>query len=319
MLKKDAVILLNMGGPNDLNEVELFLKNMFNDPNILTMKSGLLRRFVAGMIVFFRTESSQEIYRTIGGKSPIVDLTKEITGKLQKSLGDSVIVDFAMRYTPPFADEVIERLKAHEVSKIYLIPMYPQYSTTTTKSSLEDFYERFGKSGMDAEIVDVDSYYENESYNKAVLERIKEEMGDENFQEYEIIFSAHGLPQKIVDAGDVYQEQIIKNVDVLKEMMQKNGMDFQAVHLAYQSKVGPMKWLEPSLGDALEGMKDKKVIIYPIAFTVDNSETDYELAMEYEEVAQEIGVKEYKVCRCVNDHPLFIQALTELYEKMKSE
>lgn len=308
-----------MGGPNNLNEVELFLKNMFNDPNILTMKSTLLRKFVAGMIVFFRTESSQEIYRTIGGKSPIVDLTKEIVDKLQKSVGEDVLVDFAMRYTPPFADEVVQRLKAQHISKIYLIPMYPQYSTTTTKSSLEDFYECFEKSGVQAEIVKIDSYYENESYNKAVLERIKEEMEGESFEEYEIIFSAHGLPQKIVDAGDVYQEQIIKNVDILKEMMPKNGMDFKAVHLAYQSKVGPMKWLEPSLGDALENMKDKKVIIYPIAFTVDNSETDYELAMEYEEVAQEIGVKDYKVCRCVNDHPLFIQALTEIYEKMSQD
>ncbi len=306
-----------MGGPNNLGEVELFLKNMFNDPNILTTKSALLRKFIASMIVFFRTESSQEIYRILGGKSPIVDLTKEIVKKLQENLGDGVIVDFAMRYTPPFADEVIERLKAYELSNIYLIPMYPQYSSTTTKSSLEDFEKAFAASGINATLVDVKSYYENESYNEAVLSRIQETIDEERYEDYEIIFSAHGLPQKIIDAGDVYQEQIIKNVEILKEMMQKKLMNFKGVHLAYQSKVGPMKWLEPSLGDMLKDMKYRKVLIYPIAFTVDNSETDYELAMEYEEIAQDIGVNEYRVCRCVNDHPLFIQALIELYRGMK--
>ncbi|MBU0632553.1 ferrochelatase [bacterium] len=318
-MKKDAIVLLNMGGPNNLNEVELFLKNMFNDPNILTMKSKLLRKFVAGMIVFLRTESSQEIYRTIGGKSPIVDLTKEIVTKLQDELGDDVIVDFAMRYTPPFASEVIERLKDKEIENIYLIPMYPQYSTTTTKSSVEDFIEAFRTSGMSASIKQIDAYFESKNYNKAILSRIEDVMNGEKYEDYEIIFSAHGLPQKIIDAGDVYQQQIQKHVEILKQMLQESGMDFDKVHLAYQSKVGPMKWLTPSLGDELKSIQKKGVVIYPIAFTVDNSETDYELAMEYAEVAHELGIKDYRVCRCVNDHPLFIQALGEIYESMKQD
>lgn len=315
---KEAIILLNMGGPNNLNEVEMFLKNMFSDPNILTMKSGLLRKFIGGMITLTRAESSQEIYRQIGGKSPIVDHTKRLVAALEKKLDDeNVTVDFVMRYTPPFAPEVVERLKEKQIEKIYLIPLYPQYSSTTTKSSLEDFEEAFHNSGMDAVLVEVKHYYENNSYNEAVIQRIKEQMADAEYNDFDLIFSAHGLPQKIVDAGDPYQRQIERHVELLKKKLQEHKMDFHRVHLAYQSKVGPLKWLEPSLEDALQRVRNRGVIIYPIAFTIDNSETDYELAIEYREIAEEMGFKEYKVCRCVNDSSKFVEALQEIYTKMK--
>ena len=315
---KEAIILLNMGGPNNLNEVEMFLKNMFNDPNILTMKSSLLRKFIGGMITLTRAESSQEIYRQIGGKSPIVDHTKRLVAALEKKLDDeNVTVDFVMRYTPPFAPEVVERLKEKQIEKIYLIPLYPQYSSTTTKSSLEDFEEAFHNSGMDAVLVEVKHYYENNSYNEAVIQRIKEQMTDAEYNDFDLIFSAHGLPQKIVDAGDPYQRQIERHVELLKKKLQEHKMDFHRVHLAYQSKVGPLKWLEPSLEDALQRVRNRGVIVYPIAFTIDNSETDYELAIEYREIAEEMGFKEYKVCRCVNDSSKFVEALLEIYTKMK--
>jgi ferrochelatase len=315
---KEAIILLNMGGPNNLQEVELFLKNMFSDPNILTMKSSLLRKFVGGMITLTRAESSQEIYRQIGGKSPIVGHTKRLVAALEKKIdNENVTVDFVMRYTPPFAPEVVERLKEKKVEKIYLIPLYPQYSTTTTKSSLEDFEEAFHISGMDAVLVEVKHYYENNSYNEAVIQRIKEQMTDAEYNDFDLIFSAHGLPQKIVDAGDPYQRQVERHVELLKKKLQEHKMDFHQVHLAYQSKVGPLKWLEPSLGDALQRVRNRGVIIYPIAFTIDNSETDYELAIEYREIAEEMGFKEYKVCRCVNDSMKFVEALVEIYAKMK--
>jgi len=130
-MMKEAIILLNMGGPNNLSEVEMFLTNMFNDPNILTMKSGTVRKFVATMITFFRTESSQEIYRQLGGKSPIVGYTEKLVAALQTALPD-VYIDYVMRYTPPFAPEVIEKLNEKGIEKIFLIPLYPQYSTTST-------------------------------------------------------------------------------------------------------------------------------------------------------------------------------------------
>ena len=316
---KEAIVLLNMGGPNNLGEVEMFLKNMFNDPNILTMKSNLLRKFVGGMITFTRAESSQEIYRQLGGKSPIVDHTKNLIAALEKKLDDQeVIIDFVMRYTPPFAPEVIARLKEAGVEKVYLIPLYPQFSTTTTKSSLEDFEEAFHKSGMDAILVEVKHYYENNTYNEAVIERIKEKMVDTDYNDFDIIFSAHGLPQKIVDAGDPYQRHVERHVELLKKKLEEHEMKFHRVHLAYQSKVGPLKWLEPSLETALHKVRNRGVIVYPIAFTIDNSETDFELEVEYREIAEEMGFNDYRVCRCVNDSEKFVDALIEIYTKMKS-
>ena len=317
MGKKEAIVLLNMGGPNNLEEVELFLKNMFADKNILTMKSNLLRKFIGGMIVFNRTEQAQEVYRELGGKSPIVGHTKNLVAKLQKRVGDDVVVDFAMRYTPPFACEVVERLNKEDLDAIYLIPMYPQYSTTTTKSSLEDFEECYHKSGGDALIKEVKHYFENENYNKAIIKSIQERMNTDEYKDFDIIFSAHGLPQKIVDAGDVYEKHIQKHIKILQNMMEQEGMDFHKVHLAYQSKVGPMKWLEPSLEEKLKTVRNKGVVIFPIAFTIDNSETDFELDVEYREIAQELGFEDYRVCRCPNDSDEFVEALYEIYKRMK--
>jgi len=317
MAKKEAIILLNMGGPNNLEEVEVFLKNMFRDKNILTMKSDLLRKIVGGMIVFNRTESSQEIYRQLGGKSPIVGHTKSLVKKLQSRVGKDVVVDFVMRYTPPFASEVIERLNDEKVDKIYLIPLYPQYSTTTTKSSLEDFEECYHKSGGDAVLVEIKHFFENKTYNKTILQRIKEKIDNDDCGEYDLIFSAHGLPKKIVDAGDVYQKHVQKHITILNKMLEKEGMDFHKTHLAYQSKVGPMAWLKPSLDEKLQLVRNKGIIIVPVAFTIDNSETDFELEVEYREIAEELGFKEYRVTRCANDSDLFVNALCEIYEKIK--
>ncbi|MBU1215829.1 ferrochelatase [bacterium] len=316
-MAKEAIVLLNMGGPNNLEEVEMFLTNMFHDKNILTMKSSLLRNFIATMITFSRTESSQEIYRKIGGKSPLVGLTKKLVAKLQERVGEDVLVDFVMRYTPPFAPEVIERLNSAEVEKIYLIPLYPQYSTTTTKSSLEDFEEAYHKMGANAVLAETKHFFQNTTYNRAILQSIKETMKDAKYEDFDLIFSAHGLPQKIVDAGDVYEKHVNKHVTLLRSMLQEEGMSFHETHLAYQSKVGPLAWLKPSLEEKLKAVRNRGVIIFPLAFTIDNSETDYELEMEYREVAEELGFKEYRVCRCPNDSDLFVDALCEIYEKMK--
>lgn len=317
-MKKESVILLNMGGPNNLEEVEVFLKNMFADKNILTMKSNLLRKFIGGMIVFNRTEKAQDIYAQLGGKSPIVGHTKKLVNKLQEKLGENVVVDFVMRYTPPFASEVIERLKKQNVNKIYLIPLYPQFSTTTTKSSLEDFEEKFHCSDMDALLVEIKHFFENKKYNQIILQRIKEKILSDDYKDFDIIFSAHGLPQKIVDAGDVYEKHINRHVSILKDMMHEQNMDFHEVHLAYQSKVGPMQWLKPSLEDKLTTVRNRGVIIVPLAFTIDNSETDFELEVEYREIAEELGFKDYRVSRCPNDSDLFVETLCEIYEKMKA-
>ena len=317
MVKKEAIILLNMGGPNNLEEVELFLKNMFSDKYILTMKSDILRKMIGGLIVFNRTESSQEIYRSLGGKSPIVGHTKSLVKKLQDKLGENVIVDFTMRYTPPFAPEVIERLNKENVEKIYLIPLYPQHSSTTTTSSLEDFEQHYHKMGGKAILVEKKHFFENELYNLSIIKSIKEKMKDTKYEDFDLIFSAHGLPQKIIDAGDVYQRHIQKHTEILKIILKNENMNFSEVHLAYQSKVGPMQWLTPSLEDKLNLVRNKGIVIFPLAFTIDNSETDFELSIEYKEIAQNLGFKDYRVCRCPNDSKEFVDALVQIYEKMK--
>ena len=317
MPAKEAIVLLNMGGPNNLKEVELFLTNMFNDKNILTMKSDLVRKFVGGMITFSRTESSQEIYRKLGGKSPIVGHTISLVQKLQEKMGENIIVDFAMRYTPPFASEVIERLNKAQVNKIYLIPLYPQQSSTTTKSSLEDFEEQYHLSGGDAILVEIKHFFQNKTYNKSVLQTIKEKIGDDDYRDFDLIFSAHGLPQKIVNAGDVYEKHVQKHVAILSKMLQEENMDFHAIHLAYQSKVGFLTWLKPSLEEKIKTVRNRGILIVPLAFTIDNSETDFELEIEYREIAQDLGFKQYRVARCPNDSSLFVDALAEIYKKMK--
>ncbi len=314
---REAIVLLNMGGPNNLNEVEMFLHNMFNDPYIIRTKSKLLRRFIAGMITLTRAEKSQDIYRQIGGKSPLVELTKKLVSGLSNALESEVIVDFVMRYTPPMAEEVCKRLKEKGIEKVYLIPLYPQYSSTTTQSSLDDFEATAHTIGWDVINVEIKHFFAHETYNRCIIERIKEALGNDKGEDFDIVFSAHGLPQKIVDQGDPYQRQVIAHVRLIEGLMNNMGLHFNGIHLAYQSKVGPMKWLEPSLEDTLRTLKNKRVIIVPIAFTVDNSETDFELSIEYAEVAHELGYDAYRVCRCPNDHPLFVQTLKELYEKMK--
>jgi len=316
-MAKNAVILLNMGGPNDLYEVQTFLHNMFNDPNILTMKSKLLRRFIASVITSNRTKSAQEVYQKLGGRSPIVGITKKLVAAVQQRLGGEVVVDFAMRYTPPFAAEVVQRLKEAGVTHVYLIPLYPQYSTTTTKSSLEDFEAQMHRQGLKALVTEIKHFYENADYNAVIVERIREAMQGAECAQYDLVFSAHGLPQKIVDGGDPYAFHVNEHVRLLKRLLEEKGIVFADVRLAYQSKVGPMKWLEPSLESTLRSMQNKKVLIFPIAFTIDNSETLYELDMEYREVAEEIGFEDYRVAACPNDHPLFAEALAAIYARMQ--
>lgn len=314
---KEAIVLLNMGGPNNLSEVEMFLHNMFNDPCIIRTKSNLLRRFIAGMITLTRTEKSQDIYRQIGGKSPLIDHTRRLVQALQEEVDEGIIVDFVMRYTPPMALEVCTKLKNQGVEKVYLIPLYPQYSTTTTQSSLDDFESVAHAIGWEVVTVEIKHFFAHETYNRCLMERIKESLGEESAENFDIVFSAHGLPQKIVDLGDPYQRQVIAHVGLIEELMQKGGLNFHRIHLAYQSKVGPMKWLEPSLESTLRALENKRVIIVPIAFTIDNSETDFELSIEYAEVAHKLAFEAYRVCRCPNDHPLFVQTLKELFGKMR--
>ena len=314
---KEAVVLLNMGGPNSLEEVGLFLRNMFNDANILRIKNRYLRAMVANLIVARREQAAQQTYQALGGSSPLVAHTKALCIKLQAALGKEVAVEFAMRYTPPFAKEVADRLEAMDVRKLYLIPLYPHYSTTTTKSSIEDFKAAYEALGGNAAIYTIANFYRHPSYNRSLIERIKEALKADDPLDYTLILSAHSLPQRIVDSGDPYQKQIESHVKLLAKQLAKASLEFGSIELAYQSRLGPVRWLEPSLERLLRQSRPKKALILPLSFTLDNSETMHELHIEYAALAKGLGVEVYRVVACPNDHPYFVDALVDIYSEMR--
>ncbi len=308
---KKALVLLNMGGARSKDELKMFLTNMFNDRNIITVKNDLIRKMIAYFIVSRRLDIAWENYKLIGDASPINPLTEKLVQKCNEQI-EGYKVYQAMRYTPPFAQDVIEEIIKDGIDNILLLPLYPQFSTTTTKSSVQDFIEYTPYS---CKLEYIEEFYQNQKFNECIINEIISNAEDAS--EYNLIFSAHGLPQKIVDKGDPYEEQMNEHVGILKNMLEEKGVNFKSINLAYQSKVGPMKWLEPSLEDMLKNFKEQKVIIYPIAFIVDNSETDFELSIEYKHIADEMGIKEYKVCRCVNDSDDFIEAIKDIIKGHK--
>ncbi len=311
---KNAIVLMNMGGPNNLDEVKVFLTNMFNDKYIIGAPQPI-RAMIAWLITSKRLGEAQENYSLLGGMSPIVGHTKRLVRRLNRVLDDADVFH-VMRYTPPFADEVMPKLKDYD--NIYAIPMYPHYSKTTTRSSIEDVMKYAKKLKIDHKIKTLDSFYDNESYNKAIVERIVEALKGEDSKDFELIFSGHGLPQKVVDKGDPYQKHILANVEAAKKELAKQGIEFKKIHVAYQSRLGPLEWLRPYLDDKLKEI-DSKVVIYPISFTVDNSETECELDIEYKEVADELGIKDYRVAKAPNHNEHFMNTIIELYNDLNKE
>jgi len=309
---KRAILLMNMGGPNNLDEVKLFLNNMFNDKRIIGAPQPI-RFFIAKMIIKQRLEEAKSNYAHLGGKSPIVDYTNQLIEKLEPLVDASV--HMVMRYTPPFSIDVLKNLK--DADEIYAIPMYPHHSSTTTLSSMDDLDKSLSKLDINAKIKTIDSYYAEPNYIKSVTERIKETLGDSDASEFELIFSAHGLPEKIIQKGDLYQKHIRRSVYHARKILMSEGINFFNTHLAYQSRLGPMEWIKPYLEYKLMKLKKKKVIIVPIAFTVDNSETEFELEIQYREKAEEMGIKDYRVAKAPNSHRDFVKCIVNIYEGMK--
>lgn len=306
---------MNMGGPNNLDEVDIFLKNMFNDKYIIGAPQPI-RAMIGWIIRKKRLKEAQHNYSLLGGVSPIVGHTKRLMRRLAKEVDADVF--YVMRYTPPFARDVMEKIKLYD--EIYAIPMYPHYSSTTTRSSIEDLRFYAQKSGFCGKIKTLESYYNDYYYNQAIAQRIQEALQGEPSKDFTLIFSAHGLTQRTIAKGDPYQKHILANVEAAQIELQKLGLVFKSIEVAYQSRLGPMEWLRPYLEDKLEEVvkKSKKVIIYPISFTVDNSETQGELDIEYRDVAKTLGFKEYRVAKAPNHHPLFIKCLKSLYHNLEN-
>jgi len=303
-----ALLLLNMGGPNNIGEVELFLRNMFADRHILPM-NAYMRKLIANIIISKRLEDVKENYRLLGGKSPLPDLTAQLVRKLRKRL--SLPIYAVMRYVPPFADEALYRCQREGVEELILFPMYPQYSTTTTLSSVEDIKQRCAAMGYTPKITVIDPYYDDYDYIEICCKKIMEAMKGRETREYDLLLSAHGLPMSIIKAGDPYQNQIEGNVSAIKTYLASKEIVFHDIKLVYQSKVGSSAWLEPNLTDVLRNPTHRKVLIYPLAFTIDNSETVFELDIEHREIAEKLKYEEFVVAKCMNDDEKFVQLIVD--------
>lgn len=316
---KIAVVLLNLGGPDSLDAVEGFLFNLFNDPDIINFPlSFLFRTKLAKLISSKRAPKIQLQYKKIGGKSPILDTTKKQAELLEVGLNRHMQakVFIAMRYWKPFTNDALEEIEKYSPHKIVLLPLYPQYSVSTTGSSVNE-WNRLIKSYellRNVPVFLVEKYYLSDLYIKAIVERINsalEKFPAEVRSNVTILFSAHGTPVKLVKQGDTYSHHIRETVD----QVVKAGGYKQPWSLCFQSKVGPQKWLTPSTPaiieeNAAKGVKN--ILMVPIAFTSDHLETLFELNIEYRHLAKEKGIEQYEMTVGLNDSPIFISALEEL-------
>jgi ferrochelatase len=280
-----------MGGARTPKELKEFLYNMFKDKRII---SSPIRHILAPLISNTRYKKVWENYKLIGG-SRIYDLTEKLADKMQKFTDYEVT--YAMRYTKPFLKEVI-----YKYDEVVFLPLYPHYSFTTYESSLDDLKN----TNFKGKVYTVKPFYKDKRFNEIIKKNILNET--ENPKEWNLIFSAHGIPKKLVKKGDKYYENVKEHVEILKKMLP----EFKSINLAFQSRFGPGEWLQPYLDEELEKYKNENVLIYPISFMIDNSETDLELKIEYKHLADKIGIKNYKVISAPNDNEKMAKFLVEL-------
>ncbi len=291
---KRAIVLSNMGGARSPQELKLFLKNMFSDKRIVP---GWKRYLLAVLLPAFRHKKVWKNYEKIGG-SRIYQLTEKLITQLQSQVKEEVIM--SMRYTRPYLKEV-----SKGYDELIILPMYPHYSSSTTGSIKDEIAQMDFK----GKVRIVPEFYKEEEFNLLIAKSIIKQV--DNPPEVNLIFSAHGLPVYITQKGDPYIRQIYEHVELLKNLLPS----FKSISVGFQSRVGPVEWQKPYLEEVLEQFKGEKVLIYPISFLIDNSETDFELKIEYAEMARKIGIKTYKVIDCLNDTPEFALFLGSLIKE----
>ena len=307
-----AIVLLNMCGVNSLDEVKLFLRNMFSDKYIL-QTNPIIRKIVGSIIVKKRLNEAIENYKILGGKSPLLDITKSLCKKVEEITSTPTYP--TMRYTPPFAKEILQELKSKGVDEIIAFSMYPHFSTTTTKSSIEDLKDNLKELNYNPKLKIIDRYYNNQEYINIQTNLIKDALNGNNPSDITLLVSAHGLPISIIKKGDPYQKEIETNFKLLTKNLQKVGINFKNVKLCYQSRVGSGAWLEPNLVDILRNPDNLNVLIFPISFTIDNSETIFELKIEHKEIADKIGYSYYEVTKCPNDSDEFAKFIARMVDE----
>lgn len=308
--KRVGVVLFQLGGPDTLAAVEPFLYNLFCDPDIIDFPfSRIGRRPLAKLISTTRAKKAAQHYAVIGGGSPIRRFTEQQAAALEAELpgrGIEARCVVAMRYWHPFTEEAIAQLRHAEVEQVVLLPMYPQYSSTTTGSSLNEWKRRWNDAAPSS---CVPPFYRNPLYLAAITDRINEALVQfPHPEDVHLLFSAHSVPMAVIEKGDPYQKQIEETVALVMEQ----GASTNPHSLCYQSKVGASRWLQPSLHTTLRRLaseKQREVCIIPISFVSDHVETLGEIDHCAREEARQLGMERFVMMQGLNDSPKFIQAL----------
>jgi protoporphyrin/coproporphyrin ferrochelatase len=313
--RRVGVVLFQLGGPDAPEAIEPFLFNLFCDPDIIDFPFARIgRKPLAKLISATRAKKVQHHYQAIGGASPIRRFTERQASALQEKLatdGLDASCFVAMRYWHPFTAEAIEQFRAAECDEVVLLPLYPQYSSTTTGSSLNEWRRLFHD---DTPVHCIETFYRHPRYLDAVVEKVDEALA--RFPESrraEIVFSAHSVPMAVIAKGDPYQRHIEETVELV---MERGGWP-NRYRLCYQSKVGASKWLQPSLRRTIRDLAAEQVsavCVVPIAFVSDHVETLGEIDHEAREEATALGIKQFEMTAGLNDSPTFIAALADLVE-----
>ncbi len=319
-MSKLAVVLFNLGGPDRLESVKPFLFNLFNDPAIIGAPAPLrwlLARWMAGR----RAPVAREIYARIGGKSPLLEITGEQAAALERVLGKSgdAKVFIAMRYWHPLGDETAAAVKAFAPDEIVLLPLYPQFSTTTSASSLQDWRRAAAAAGIGAPTVAVCCYPGQPGLIEAQAALVRAGIAEAApAGRPRVLFSAHGLPQRIVARGDPYVWQVNQTAEAVVAAADEPGLDWA---VCYQSKVGPLAWTGPALDEELKrAARDRvPVVVNPVAFVSEHSETLVELDIEYRAMAERLGVPAYVRVPAVGTADAFVRGLADVVEAARGQ
>jgi protoporphyrin/coproporphyrin ferrochelatase len=308
---KIAIILFNLGGPDTLEAVQPFLRNLFSDPAILRVPS-FIRRPLASFIARRRAPIAREIYGKIGGASPILGQTEAQARALEEALGagDGEGHEWrgyvCMRYWHPMTEATVRSVERFRPDRIVLLPLYPQYSTATTASSFKAWNDLARFKVPTAVVKD---YPVEPGFIAASVALVKEGLDQAGDGPKRVLFSAHGLPERVIKAGDPYQGQVEQSAKAIANAI--GGLDWS---VCYQSRVGPLKWIGPSTDAeiARAGVDRVSVVLYPLSFVSEHSETLVELDIEYRHLAEKAGVPAYIRVPTVGTHPLFIAGLARL-------
>lgn len=319
-----GVVLFQLGGPDSCEAVEPFLFNLFNDPDIIDFPlASIARRPLARLIARARASHVRRHYQEIGGGSPLREHTLRqaaaLESQLRQTLGDDARVVVAMRYWHPFTAEAIAQLRPFAPDELVLLPLYPQYSRTTTGSSVNEWNRCFRAAAWKPKVHLVREYCTDPVFIDALVAAVNESLAQfEQPADVDIVFSAHSLPVSVVEAGDPYQQQVERTVDLVWE----RGSWPARRRLCYQSKVGTSRWLSPSMHETVESLAaagSRHVLVVPVSFVSDHVETLYEIAIEHRAQAERLGITDYRLMPGLNESPRFIAALANLVQNAVRE